>query len=146
MISAICLEKRDVLTVLPTGFGKSLCYQALPAIFDFMKSEGKQRESIVIVVSPLNALIRDQLQKLIGCVNVCVLQSTMEDEEQKVTVPKDVNKCSLLSGHPEVFVDNKTVAKMLKGEEFQRRVRAIVIDEAHLVLQWYLYVLFQKLF
>lgn len=49
-------------------------------------------------------------------------------------------------GHPEAFVDNKTVPKMLKGEEFKRRVRAIVIDEAHLVLQWYLYVLFQKLF
>ena len=98
-------------------------------------------------MSPLNALIRDQLQKLKGCVNVCVLQSTVEDEgEQKVTVPKDVNKCSLLFGHPEVFVDNKTVAKMLKGEEFQRRVRAIVIDEAHLVLQWHLYILFQKLF
>ena len=130
------MEKRDVLTVLPTGFGNSLCSQALPTIFDFVESEAKQRESIVIVVSPLNALIRDQLQKLKGCVNVCVLQSTVEDEEQKVTVPKDVNKCSLLFGHPEVFVDNKTVAKMLKGEEFQRRVRAIVIDEAHLVLQF----------
>ena len=146
-IRAICLEKRDVLTVLPTGFGKSLCYQALPGIFDFIESEGKQKDSIVIVVSPLNALIRDQLQKLKDRVNVCVLQSTVEDEgEQKVTVPKGVNKCSLLFGHPEVFVDNKTVAKMLKGEEFQRRVRAIVIDEAHLALQWYLYILFQKLF
>ena len=71
----------------------------------------------------------------------------MEDEEQKVTVPKDVNKCSLLLGHPEVFVGNKTVEKMLKGEVFKRRVRAIVIDVAHLVLQWYLYfILFQKLF
>ena len=76
-----------------------------------MESVGKQRESIVIVVSPLNALIRDQLQKFKGCVNVCVLQSTVEDEEQKVMVPKDVNKCSLLFGHPEVFVDIKTVAK-----------------------------------
>ena len=47
--------------------------------------------------------------------------------EQKVTVPKDVNKCSLLFGHPEVFVGNKTVATMFKGEEFQRRVRAIVM-------------------
>ena len=38
----------------------------------------------------------------------------MEDEgEQKVTVPKDVNKCRLLFGYPEVFVDNKTIAKML---------------------------------
>ena len=43
-------------------------------------------------------------------------------------------------------MDNKTIALMLKGDELQRRVRAIVIDEAHLVLQWYLHVLFQKLF
>ena len=63
-----------------------------------------------------------------------------------VGFPVDGHKCSLLFGHPEVFADNKTVVKMLKGEEFQRRVRAIVIDEAHLVLQWYLYALFQKLF
>ena len=39
----------------------------------------------------------------------------MEDEgEQKVTVPKAVNKCRLLFGYPEVFVDNKTVATMLE--------------------------------
>ena len=52
---------------------------------------------------------------------VCLLQSMMEEEgEQKVMIPKDVNKCSLLFGHPEVFVDNKTITKMLKGKEFQR--------------------------
>ena len=147
VIRAICLEKRDVLTVLPTGFGKSLCYQVLPGIFDFMQSKGEQKDSIVIVVSPLNALIRDQLQKLKDCVNVCVLQSIVEDEgEHKVTIAQDVNKCSLLFGHPEVFVDNKAVAKLLKGKEFKRRVRAVIIDEDHLVLQWYLYILFQKLF
>ena len=96
-IRAICLEKRDVLTVLPTGFGKSLCYQALPGIFEFMQSKCKQKDSIVIVVSPLNALIRDQLQKLKGCVNICVLQSIVEVEgEQKVTVPKDVVCCLVI--------------------------------------------------
>jgi len=139
-IRAICLEKSDVLTVLPTGFGKSLCYQVLPGIFDFMRSV--HGDSIVIVVSPLNALIRDQLQKLKDTVNVCVLQSVVEEGgEQNVTIPKDVKNCSLLFGHPEAFVDNKSVAKMLKGKEFQRRVQAIVIDEAHLVLQWYLYII-----
>ena len=43
-IGAICLEKRDVLTVLPAGLGKSLRYQALPGIFDLMQSEGKQKD------------------------------------------------------------------------------------------------------
>ena len=42
----------------------------MPTILDFMESEGKRKDSIVIVVSPLNALIRDQLQNLKGCVNV----------------------------------------------------------------------------
>ena len=92
----------------------------LPVIFDFMHG-GNQKYSIVIVLSPFNALIRDQLQKVNDLVEVCLLQSIMEEEgEQKVMIPKDVNKCSLLFGHPEVFVDNKTVTKMLKGKEFQR--------------------------
>jgi len=38
--------------------------------------------------------------------------------------------------HPEVFVDDKNVAKMLKRKEFNKKVRAIVVDEAHLVQQW----------
>ena len=42
---AICLEKRDVLTMLLTGFGKSLCYQALPAIFDFIWKVKVNKES-----------------------------------------------------------------------------------------------------
>ena len=88
----------------------------LPGIFYFIQSEGEQKDSIVIIVSPLNALIRDQLQKFKDCVNVCVLQSIMEDDGEhiKVTIPQDVNKCSLLFRHPEVFVDNKTVVKLFK--------------------------------
>ena len=36
-IKAICVNKKDVLAVLPTGFGKSLIYQMLPAVFDFLR-------------------------------------------------------------------------------------------------------------
>ena len=43
-----------------------------------------------------------------------ILQSAVEDEgEQTVTIPKNINKCSLVFSHPEVFVDDKNVAKML---------------------------------
>lgn len=138
-IRTICFEKKGVLAVLPTGFGKSLIYQILPGIFDFVRSgcEPERQDSVVLVVSPLSALMRDQLKKLEAFLNVCILQSIVEDEgEQKATIPKNVNKCSLVFAHPEVYVDNKSVAKMLKRKEFNRKVQAIVVDEAHLVLQW----------
>ena len=69
--------------------------------------------------------------------SVCILQSAPEDEgEQKVTIPKNVNKCSLVFAYPEVFVDEKNVAKILKRKEFNMKVQAIVVDEAPLVQQW----------
>jgi ATP-dependent DNA helicase RecQ len=68
----ICLEKlylnSDVLAVLPTGFGKSLIFHLLPALL-YAKKNGISKGptnilSIVVVVSPLNALIMNQISKL----------------------------------------------------------------------------------
>ena len=50
---------KDVFVALPTGYRKSLCYCCLPYIFDHLKSVEKQ--SIVVVVSPLVALMKDQV-------------------------------------------------------------------------------------
>ena len=51
---------RDVFAILPTGFGNSLCYAVLPWAFDkFLKNE--RGHSIVIVVTPLLAIIEDQV-------------------------------------------------------------------------------------
>ena len=49
----------DVFAVLPTGFGKSLCYSCLPGVFDILLEN--PRYSIVVVVSPLTAIIKDQV-------------------------------------------------------------------------------------
>ena len=81
--------------------------------------------------------MRDQLKKLEAFLSVCILQSAPEDEgEQKVTIPKNVSKCSLVFAYPEVFVDEKNVAKILKRKEFNTKVQAIVVDGAPLVQQW----------
>ena len=53
------LRGRDVFVSLPTGYGKSLCYAALPAAFDSLRISPSQ--SIVVVVSPLIALMKDQV-------------------------------------------------------------------------------------
>ena len=69
-IESIVLNCKDVLAILPTGFGKSLIYQILPGIFDFLTKQrnlGKsvvKDQAMVLVVSPLNALMRDQISKL----------------------------------------------------------------------------------
>ena len=49
----------DVFVSLPTGFGKSLCYILLPRVFDLLR--GVEKKSIVAVISPLIALMEDQL-------------------------------------------------------------------------------------
>jgi superfamily II DNA helicase RecQ len=53
------LQCRDVFVSLPTGSGKSLCYCILPLVFDKIKR--KETESIAVVVSPLIALMKDQV-------------------------------------------------------------------------------------
>jgi superfamily II DNA helicase RecQ len=55
------LQHKDVFVSLPTGFGKSLCYGCLPLVFDCVyKKEG----SIVLVISPLIALMKDQVRQV----------------------------------------------------------------------------------
>ena len=48
----------DVFAILPTGFGKSLCYAILPSVFDRLLGT---RNSIVVVITPLTAIINDQV-------------------------------------------------------------------------------------
>ena len=58
---AVTLKKQDCLCVLPTGFGKSLIFQLVPFVMDRLE---KVSHSCVLVVSPLNAIISDQIEKL----------------------------------------------------------------------------------
>ncbi len=60
---------KDVFVSLPTGFGKSLCYILLPHVFDLWIMDGKK--SIVLVVSPLVALMKDQVAVLSPALFIC---------------------------------------------------------------------------
>ena len=53
---------RDVFAILPTGFGKSLCYACLPATFDGIDKK-ERGHTIVVVVTPLLAIMKDQVRK-----------------------------------------------------------------------------------
>ena len=121
-ISSI-LEGRDTLVVMPTGGGKSLCYQA-PAIY---------REGMTIVVSPLIALMKDQVDSLkqVG-VNAVRIDSTLTAMEKRdVAQQIRSGQVRMLFVSPERLASPDFV-RFLDGNN----VHTIAIDEAHCVSQW----------
>lgn len=129
-------EKQDVFINLPTGFGKSLIYQALPLIFDEVT---RIRGHIVVVVSPLLNLIQDQvanLQKLgISAVSLSAVIGEEEGVEEKIKEVEN-GKFSVVYGTPESLMLNERWRRMLTSCVYSSRLCAIAIDEAHVIKQW----------
>ena len=124
VVKCVVLDNKDVLAVLPTGYGKSLIYQLLPPVFNFMARGGKPEgeKSAVIVISPFNALIRDQIVKMrVGGLSVCVLRGdrvATKDDNDEISIDAPTEMLSgdhfdLIFTHPEVLVENKNVSKLL---------------------------------
>ena len=63
------MKGHDVFAVLLTGYGKSLCYRCLPIVFDKLLGMGGEDGSIVVVVTPLTAIMKDQVSDSIK--NTC---------------------------------------------------------------------------
>lgn len=77
-------KKKDTICVLPTGYGKSLIYQLLPFMFD-LYPHGEDRglsSSFILVISPLNAIMIDQISKLKNHVPVTIMKAVRETSEE----------------------------------------------------------------
>ncbi|HEU4619578.1 MAG TPA: DNA helicase RecQ [Gammaproteobacteria bacterium] len=117
------LEGRDALVLMPTGGGKSLCYQ-IPALL---------RDGVGLVVSPLISLMEDQVRALREAgVRAAFLNSTMDFAEQRgIAADLERGALDLLYVAPERALQPRTLELLAR-----RPVSVIAIDEAHCVSQW----------
>ena len=117
------LDKKDTMLIMPTGGGKSLCYQIPSLIFD----------GLTVVISPLISLMKDQVTQLkeLG-VEAEVINSTLSPEEY------NTNKGLVKSGRTKLlFVAPETLFKQDILEMLdQCKVDCITIDEAHCISEW----------
>jgi len=117
------LKGRDTLVIMPTGGGKSLCYQIPALIFD----------GLTIVISPLISLMKDQVEQLDEYgVPAVFLNSTLSDEEYRYNVGKlKAGEVDLLYLAPETLMMEST--RRLLGD---LKVDCFTIDEAHCISEW----------
>jgi ATP-dependent DNA helicase RecQ len=117
------LDGKDTLAIMPTGSGKSLCYQ-IPA---------RILEGMTVVVSPLISLMKDQHEKLneMGIRAVQVNSSLSSEEEREALAAIGENRCEIVFCTPERLVMSEFV-EVLKAV----KIALVVVDEAHCISQW----------
>lgn len=123
------LQRKDCVVLMPTGGGKTVCY-AVPGII---------MSGVTIVVTPLIALILDQVQRLRGVgLSVCYLVSSMKDEERLVvshnlSMPNPSYK--FLFTTPET-ITTQSVMDLMQVMTANNTLAQFVIDEAHCIDYW----------
>ena len=127
---------RDVFVCLPTASGKSLCYAASPLSSTVCATKQVPCTSLVIVVSPLIALMKDQVETFMRKGLKAVYASS--DEESKHAILTGGFQLVYLS--PESLLTDREWRVILEGPLFQDNLVALVIDEAHCVKKWYVFV------
>jgi len=118
------ISGRDALVLMPTGGGKSLCYQ-IPALV---------RDGVGIVVSPLIALMQDQVDALQQLsIRAAFLNSSMNGQQQQAVVQAlSAGELDLLYVAPERLLTEHMLSLLSQ----QTPLALFAIDEAHCVSQW----------
>ena len=119
------LQQQDVLAVLPTGAGKSLCFQ-LPAL---------AREGLTLVISPLVALMENQATALQAKqVPVALYHSERSREQRRLALGQlERGQLKLLYLSPESLLTPAVWNRLLQTAQ---PIRSLIVDEAHCITQW----------
>ena len=125
------VEGNDVVVILPTGYGKSLCYALLPLVFECLRGE----DSIVICISPLTSLMMEQRARFSHRGLSAEFVGELQTDPRSMRNVEE-GKVHLLYVSPECILRNPRWREMLLTTIYQRKLAAIVVDEAHCIPQW----------
>ena len=110
---------RDVFVSLPTGSGKSLCYECLPWTFDQLRGAREQGRSIVVVVTPLISLMKDQVGAAVRKgVNAVYVSGSENGMEEKVVEEIQEGLYQLLFFNPESLLTVECWREMMLSEVY----------------------------
>jgi len=108
---------RDIFVSLPTGYGKSFCYCSLSLVFDILR--GKQSPfHVIIVISPLLALMKDQVKKLSDSNIVAVQIQDKFDTCDDAVKARISTVCSLIFTSPELILGDKSWLDVFRSPVF----------------------------
>ncbi|KAJ7041965.1 P-loop containing nucleoside triphosphate hydrolase protein [Mycena alexandri] len=122
---------RDTFILMPTGAGKSLCYQ-LPAIF-----ENEQEDAITVVISPLRSLISDQVEALVAKgVKALGITSETDDRIIRKALFRRESRPALLYFTPEKMQKSTLLHDGLVHLYRKGKLARFAVDEAHCIVTW----------
>ena len=132
-IESFVLEDMMYLS-LPTGYEKSLCYILLPRVFDLVR--GVERKSTILVVSPLIALMKDQVAAITGLGLSAALVSDRESTSATVRAGIKGGDYQVVFVSPESLFRSTEWRSMLSSSVYRENLVGFVVDEAHCIKKW----------
>ena len=122
LIDAI-LQRRDSLGIMPTGAGKSVCFQVPALLF----------EGVTLVVSPLVSLMKDQVNALTQCgIKAAYINATLTEKQHEAVMKKaEDNQYKIIYVAPERLLNTEFISLCQKID-----ISMVCVDEAHCVSHW----------
>lgn len=125
------ISGKDVVGLLPTGFGKSLIYQLAPLVAkELARLGGTEVNPIVVIVSPLLALMEDQIKEA-AKLGVSAAQLGVHEDQAIME-----GRFSLVFGSPECWIQTRKWRQMLSSAVYKDNIIGVVVDEVHLTYKW----------